>query len=98
MQKTIHISALLKDNMIIAWYVGPNKREIPSDYYKDFLYADYPLVDCENKFDVKCIAVSFEYNDDEESTRTNNYIHEVISKNFYKQWKIHPEHWGIPAY
>lgn len=91
--KEICISCLLKDNMIIAWHISISRRIVPSDYYKDFYYAGVSMEKCDEIYDVKYILVKFEEDDD-----MNNYIFEEVSKTFYKQWQIHPEHWGQAAY
>ena len=36
MRKTIYISCLLKDNMIMSYRISSNLKEYPHDYYKDF--------------------------------------------------------------
>lgn len=98
MQKKIYINVLLKDNMIVGWHISPNERTMPHDYYKDFIYANKSMENCDEIYKVKGIAVEFENNDTEESAILNNYIFEVIAKDFFKIWKIHPEHFGSPAY
>lgn len=98
MIKTININVLLKDNMIVCYHISPNKRTMPHDYYKDFFYAGESMEDCDKKYKVEWIAIQFEYNEDEESSSLNNYIFEEIAKTFFKRWKIHPKHWGSPAY
>ena len=98
MQKKIYINVLLKDNMIVGWHISPNERTMPHDYYKDFIYANRSMENCDEIYKVKGIAVEFENNDTEESINLNNYIFEVIARDFFKIWKIHPEHFGSPAY
>lgn len=98
MQKKIYINVLLKDNMIVGWHISPNERTMPHDYYKDFIYANKSMENCDEIYKVKGIAVEFENNDTEESINLNNYIFEVIARDFFKIWKIHPEHFGSPAY
>lgn len=98
MQKKIYINVLLKDNMIVGWHISPNERTMPHDYYKDFIYANKSMENCNEIYKVKGIAVEFENDDTEESINLNNYIFEVIARDFFKIWKIHPEHFGSPAY
>ena len=98
MQKKIYINVLLKDNMIVGWHISPNERTIPHDYYKDFIYVNKSMENCDEIYKVKGIAVEFENDDTEESINLNNYIFEVIARDFFKIWKIHPEHFGSPAY
>lgn len=95
MRKTIYISCLLKDNMIIAYKVSPNKKTMPHDYYKDFFYSGTSMENCDEIYEVEYMSVEFE---DKEDSNFNNYVFEEIAKNFYKQWNISPEHWGCPAY
>lgn len=95
-KKNIYISALLKDNMIMAYCISGNLKQYPHDYYKDFYYADIEM--CENVDKEYCVRyMSIEIDDDIES-KFNNYIFEVFAKEFYKQWKIHPNHFGVSAY
>ena len=96
MRKIIHINCLLKDNKIIAWHIGPNKRTTPSDYYKDFFYADVSMENCDKEYEVKYMSVEFEENDD--SNNFNDYVFKDISRKFYWNWEIHPNHWGSRAY
>lgn len=98
MQKKIYINVLLKDNMIVGWHISPNERTMPHDYYKDFIYANKSMENCDEIYKVKGIAVEFENDDTEESINLNNYIFEVIARDFFKIWKIHPEYFGSPAY
>ena len=98
MQKKIYINVLLKVNMIVGWHISPNERTIPHDYYKDFIYVNKSMENCDEIYKVKGIAVEFENDDTEESINLNNYIFEVIARDFFKIWKIHPEHFGSPAY
>lgn len=95
MRKTIYIDCLLKDNMIIAYHTSPNKRIIPSDYYKEFYYSRTTMENCDELYKVEYMSVEFE---DKEDSNFNNYIFEDVAREFYKQWKIHPKHWGCPAY
>lgn len=94
MKKTIYINVLLKDDMIVGWHISPNERTMPHDYYKDFIYANKSMKNCDEIYKVEGISV--EFTDDD--TRLNNYIFEVIARDFFKLWKIHPEHFGSPAY
>lgn len=32
------------------------------------------------------------------SNQFNEYIFDNLAREFFKQWKIHPKHWGQPAY
>lgn len=98
MQKKIYINVLLKDNMIVGWHISPNERTMPHHYYKDFIYANKSIENCDEIYKVKGIAVEFENDDTEVSINLNNYIFEVIARDFFKIWKIHPEHFGSPAY
>lgn len=94
MKKTLYINVLLKDNMIVGWHISPNERTMPHDYYKDFIYANKSMENCDEVYKVEGISVEFKDDD----TRLNNYIFEVIARDFFKLWKIHPEHFGSPAY
>ena len=96
MRKTIYISCLLKDNMIIAYHIGSNARKYPHDYYKDFYYADKGMENCDEIYEVKYMTV--EYEDDEISTEFNFYIFDELAQQFYKHWEIHPNHFGESAY
>ena len=91
--KEIYISCLLKDNMILAYRISGNLKQYPEDYFKDFVYAG--VVPKFEEYEVKWMAVSIPEDTD---TKFNNYIFEVTAKEFYKQWKIHPEHLGSAAY
>lgn len=91
--KEIYISCLLKDNMIIAYRISGNLKKEPEDYYKDFIYAN--IVPNFKEYEVKWMSVSIP---EDISSEFNNYIFEVIAREFYKQWKIHPDHFGSPAY
>ena len=95
MRRTIHINCLLKDNMIVSFHISPNKRTMPRDYYKDFYYSGTSMENCDELYKVEYMSVEFE---DKEDSNFNNYIFEDVAKKFYKQWKIHPKHWGRPAY
>lgn len=94
MKRTLYINVLLKDNMIVSWHISPNERTMPHDYYKDFIYANKSMENCDEIYKVEGISV--EFTDDD--TRLNNYIFEIIARDFFKLWKIHPEHFGSPAY
>lgn len=96
--KKIYIDVLLKDNMIMDYHISPNRRTMPHDYYKTFIYANYDWNNCDKEFEVKWIAVEFEDIDDKEHRDLNNYIFDEISRTFFKQWKIHPNHFGSAAY
>lgn len=97
-KKTIYINVLLKDNMIMCWHISGNERTMPHDYYKDFYYAGKEMEKCDEIYEVRGISVEFIDDESEESRRLNNYIFETIAKDFFKLWKIHPEHFGSPAY
>ena len=84
--------------MIMCWHISPNKRTYPHDYYKDFYYSGYNMKNCDKEFEVKGIAVEFEYDGSEESSNLNDFIFQVIAKDFFKRWKVHPEHFGSAAY
>jgi hypothetical protein len=95
-KRNIYISALLKDDMIIAYKISGNLKQFPHDYYKDFYYANVETVEnVDKEYEVKYISVEV---DDDISTEFNNYIFETFAKEFYKQWKIHPNHFGQAAY
>lgn len=95
-KKVIYISALLKDNMIVAYRISGNLKEFPHDYYKDFYYADVEMSEnVDKEYKVKYMSVEF---DEDTESNFNNYIFEKVAKEFYKQWKIHPNHFGQPAY
>ena len=94
MKRTLYINVLLKDNMIVGWHISPNERTMPHDYFKDFIYANKSMKNCDEIYKVEGISVEFTDND----TRLNNYIFEVIARDFFKLWEIHPEHFGSPAY
>ena len=94
MKKTIYINVLLKDNMIVSYHISSNERTMPHDYYKDFIYANKSMENCDEIYKVEGISVEFIDND----TRLNDYIFEVIARDFFKLWKIHPEHFGSSAY
>lgn len=95
-KKRIYISALLKDDMIIAYNISPNLKEYPHNYYKDFYYAGVQMtMNVDKEYEVKYMSVKV---DDNISTKFNNYIFETFAKEFYKQWKIHPNHFGQAAY
>ena len=98
MERTIYISVLLKDEKIIAWHIGRNERKTPSDYYKDFIYADESMEDCDKIYQIKKISVTFEDKDDKESNEINELIFDKIARDFFKKWEIHPKHWGGAAY
>lgn len=93
--KTIYINVLLKDNKIMGWHISPNERRTPSDYYKDFYYAGESMENCDKLYKVVGIAVTFK-NDD--NSDLNNFIFDVIARDFFKRWEIHPNHFGAAAY
>lgn len=95
MRKKIYINCLLKDNMIISYHIGPNERTEPSDYYKDFIYAN--CKEPYENFEVKYMSVEFDENDDPEY-KLNDYIFDEIARKFYMNWNIHSKHWGSSAY
>lgn len=94
-KRSIYISCMLKDNMIVAYKISGNLKEYPHDYYKDFYYAGASMENCDEIYEVKYMEVIV---DDDIKTELNNYIFEELARKFYKQWKIHPEHFGSPAY
>ena len=98
MERTIYISVLLKDNKIVGWHVGRNERKTPSDYYKDFIYANETIENCDEIYQIEKIAVTFEDNDDKKSNEINELIFGKIARTFFRKWEIHPKHWGTPAY
>lgn len=91
--KDIYISCLLKDNMIVAYRISGNLKKEPEDYYKDFIYAG--VVAKFEEYEVKWMSVSVPENI---SLEFNDYIFNGLAREFYKQWKIHPEHFGSAAY
>ena len=97
MRKTIYINCLLKDNKIVAWRISSNQKNMPHDYYKDFLKFGMSLENCDEIYKVKWMSVEFNDDDDPEF-ELNNYIFKEIAEKFYKQWEIHPEHWGKAPY
>lgn len=97
-KKTLYINVLLKDNMIVSYHISPNERTMPHDYYKDFMYANQTMKNCDETYKVKGISVEFIDDDTEESSKLNDYIFDVIAKDFFRMWKTHPEHFGSPAY
>lgn len=96
-KRTIYINALLKDNMIIAWRISPNLREFPHDYYKDFYYNDTPMFieTVDDEYKAKYMSVEI---DDNISNEFNDFIFEKLAKEYYKQWRVHPKHFGQAAY
>lgn len=98
MERTIYISVLLKDDKIIAWHIGRNERKTPSDYYKDFIYANESMEDCDKIYKLKKLSVTFEDNDDSESNEINELIFDKIARVFFRKWEVHPKHWGEAAY
>ena len=105
MRTTIHISCLLKDDKIIAWHIGRNKRTTPGDYYKDFIYADVSM-DEKDLYKVEYMSIEYEedlmrelsFKDTNNDCSFNVYVFDRLAKFFYRHWDIHPEHWGQPAY
>lgn len=97
-KRKIYIDVLLKDNMIMSYHISGNERTMPHDYYKDFYYSGYNMENCDKEFEVKGIAVEFIDNKNEESSELNDFIFEVIARDFFKRWKVHPEHFGSAAY
>lgn len=91
--KEIYISCLLKDNMIVAYHISGNPRKEPEDYYKEFYYAE--VVPEYDKYEVKWMSVSVP---EDISLEFNDHIFNGLAREFYKQWKIHPKHWGSSAY
>lgn len=96
--RKIYIDVLLKDNMIMCYHISSNRRTMPHDYYKDFYYARYDMSNCDKEFKVEWISVEFEDKETEDGISLNNYIFEEIARTFFKRWKIHPKHFGSPAY
>lgn len=94
--KKIYIDVLLKDNMLMDYHISPNKRTMPHDYYKDFIYAKYESDDVDKEFKVVWIAVEFEDGDSEKSWSLNDYVFEEIARTYFKRWKIHPKCFGNP--
>lgn len=89
---------LLKDNMIMCYHISSNRRTMPHDYYKEFYYARYDMSNCDKEFKVEWISVEFEDKETEDGISLNNYIFEEIARIFFRRWKIHPKHFGSPAY
>ena len=95
-KKSIYISALLKDNMIIAYRISGNLKQYPHDYYKDFYYADVEMPNnVDEEYKVKYMEIIV---DDDIDNNFNNWIFDGFAQEFYKQWKIHPNHFGKPPY
>ena len=95
-RKTINISCLLKDNKIICFHISLNERKVPSDYYKDFYYSNTSMKNCDELYKVEYINV--EVDEDNVSCDFWNFIYNGFARQFYKQWEIHPEYRGSPAY
>lgn len=96
MKVKIYISCLLKDNMIISYKISQNLKEYPHDYYKDFYYSGTSMENCDELYEVRYMSI--EVDEDINYNKFNKYIFEVLAREFYKNWKIHPEHWGVAAY
>ena len=94
-KRELYINVLLKDNMIMCFHISPNKREEPHDYYKDFYYAGASMDNCDEEYEVKSMKVEV---DNDISLKFNNYIFDVFAREYFKQWKIHPQHFGKAAY
>lgn len=99
MNKIIYASVLLKDNKIMSYRISSNKKEHPHDFYKDFIYSDYgDWSNCDNEFEVEWMGFEFKDDDSEKSHKLNNYIFTDIAIEFFKQWEIHPNHFGGVPY
>lgn len=95
-KKEIYISVLLKDNMIVSFRISGNEKKYPHDFYKDFYYADKSMgINVDEIYKVKSIKIEL---DDDISSEFNNYIFEEFARNYFRHWKIHPEHFGKAAY
>ena len=96
MKNKIYISCLLKDNMIVDYKISSNLKEYPHDYYKDFYHAGVSMDNCDELYEVKWCSV--EIDEDLNKNEFNSFIFEIFAREFFKNWKIHPEHWGFAAY
>lgn len=96
MKNKIYISCLLKDNMIVDYKISSNLKQYPHDYYKDFFYADVSMDNCDELYEVKWCSV--EVDEELNKNEFNSFIFEIFAREFFKNWKIHPEHWGTAAY
>jgi len=89
---TVYASVLLKDNKIANWKIGERCWESNMDmarrisHSKPFNMADYAGETVE--------SIGFEVNSSEE----HNHAISVLAENWFRQWEIHENCEGQPAY
>ena len=87
---TVYASVLLKDNKITNWKIGERRwlhhMDMTRRVKHPFSLDDYADETVESK--------AWEVNNSEEHSR----VFEVLAKEWFKQWKIHEDYEGSPAY
>lgn len=88
----IYANALLSDNKILFWYVGPNQMDI-YDWYKDFYYSGINQLDYFSKHEITCVSNSFDTTEE-----TNNDVFEYKAPAWFAHWEISEDSKGEPPY
>ena len=93
--RKVYANALLSDGEILFWYTGDECKS-PEDFYKDFYYSKINMTEylkthkCElDKIGFVIKPGSWDY---------NNFIFEVLAKEFYRQYPISEDSKGQKPY
>lgn len=87
--KSVYANALLKDGKIMFWWTGLDRCQIPQDFYKDFYCAGMKMIE-ELETGRYSLATA------EMEQKGNAGFEEA--EGWYRQYEIHPDSKGQPAY
>lgn len=93
--RTIYANALLSDGKILFWYTGDECKDW-HDFYKDFYYSGLNMIEYEKSHRLELDKIGFEIKPS--SWDYNNFIFEVLAKEFYKQYPISEDSKGQKPY
>jgi len=92
----IYATALLSDGEILFWRTGQHERS-EYDFYKDFMYAELNEREYFDNHKMTTEVIAFEFEDKEEDS-INNFVFNVLAKEFFKLYPISKDSKGTPAY
>ena len=93
--RTVYANALLSDGKILFWYTGGECKDW-HDFYKDFYYAGLNMIEYEKSHRLELDKIGFEIKPS--SWGYNNFIFEVLAKEFYRQYPISEDSKGRKPY
>lgn len=93
--RTVYANALLSDGKILFWYTG-SECSSWQDFYKDFYYADIDGIEYEKTHNLQLVKMGFI--DPTEEWDFNEFIFDVLAKEFYKQYSISEDSKGEKPY